>query len=500
MNSNTSSSNSQELSSASLSASAVLGSHTLSSESSSASTSLDIIGISVPDREPSDGNIFKRVQKIVDELWSELFLPLSSAIESDENPPDKSEIRDNRQVLADVLLEYAGFCKSSELGLDLDDADLLRVKAENLRKCGTDYIRFDCLKAGCKHTFMLGQHCKSRACPDCSSYKRRDWLDKYLPHLEKIDPSELRFMTLTLRNQEDLHGGMGRIIKHFKKLRLREMAECFNGGLVGYEAHLGDDGCWNIHCHVLYHGNYIDQAKLSKTWKKITGDSEVVWVSSVLGKGYKCQYRDKRISAQQSALDYILKYVVKGVGANVDVDSWSGVSIKDDEDWNQVGIGTALSPFELKNEARSAGDARWTVESLSQFLVYLHKSRLLQPFGEFIGKSCKHEKNQLACPECDTEFFSLTIEHSETEIFNALHMLHPHVAHLLSGGRVKRFREGSESTKRKNEHDPVGGTGSKYIRALLDGYEKSSVNLGGAVCLETDLETSQLLLTLELAG
>jgi len=79
-------------------------------------------------------------------------------------------------------------------------------------------------------------------------------------------------------------------------------------------------------------------------------------------------------------------------------------------------------------------------------------------------------------------------------------MLHPHVAHLLSGGRVKRFRENSESTKRKNEHDPVGGTGSKHIRALLDGYEKSSVNLGGAVCLETDLETSQLLLTLELAG
>ena len=50
---NTSSSNSQELS-PSLSASAVLASHTLSSNSSSASTSLDIIGITVPDRAPSD--------------------------------------------------------------------------------------------------------------------------------------------------------------------------------------------------------------------------------------------------------------------------------------------------------------------------------------------------------------------------------------------------------------------------------------------------------------
>ena len=108
-------------------------------------------------------------------------------------------------------------------------------------------------------------------------------------------------------------------------------------------------------------------------------------MSSVLGKGYKCQYRDKRISAQQSALDYILKYVVKGVGVNVDVDSWSGVSIEGDEDWNQVDIGTAMSPFELKNEARSAGDARWTVESLSQFLVYLQKLRFSKIPFSFIG-------------------------------------------------------------------------------------------------------------------
>ena len=51
---NTSTSTSQGLSSASLSSSAVLASHTLSSNSSSASTSLVYIGITVPDRVPSD--------------------------------------------------------------------------------------------------------------------------------------------------------------------------------------------------------------------------------------------------------------------------------------------------------------------------------------------------------------------------------------------------------------------------------------------------------------
>ena len=53
MNFNTSASRSQELSSLSL-FSAVLASRTLSSNSSSASTSLVFIGITVPDREPSD--------------------------------------------------------------------------------------------------------------------------------------------------------------------------------------------------------------------------------------------------------------------------------------------------------------------------------------------------------------------------------------------------------------------------------------------------------------
>ena len=445
--------------------------------------------------------------------------PIASDIESDKAPSvdsNEDQNKNNRQVLAEVLLEYADFSKSGESGLDHDDADLLRVKAENLRKCGSDYIKFDCLKAGCEHSFMLGQHCKSRVCPDCSSYKRRNWRDKYLPYLEKVNPSELRFITLTLRNQKDLHGGMGKIIRCFKKLRLKKMAESFKGGLVGYEAHHDKDGLWNIHCHALYQGEYIDQAELSETWKGITGDSEVVWVSSVLGKGYKCRYRDKRISAQQSALDYILKYVVKGVGVNVDAGSWSDISIEGHDDWDQVDIGTALSPFELKNEARACGDARWSVQSLSEFLVYLHKSRLLQPFGCFIGKSCKHAKNSLTCPECDSEFFSLSIrsgsyidpdgchQYGRTVIYNALHQLDPHAAHILSNGQARRRIPGEQTSRlkasRRNKGDPVGGTGSENVRALLSGYEKSAVNLKGDVCLKKDLKPNQLLLTLGLDG
>ena len=121
------------------------------------------------------------------------------------------------------------------------------------------------------------------------------------------------------------------------------------------------------------------------------------------------------------------------------------------------------------------------------------------PFGSFIGKSFKHDKDHLTCPECDSEFYSLTIKHSEKEIFNALHLLHPHVAHILSGGQVPRFRLIGKKTKRKNLNDLVGGTGSKHIRELFDGHGKSFRNLGG-VWLFINKIMNPLLLTLERVG
>ena len=143
MHNNTSSS--QELSAFSLSASAVLGAletHTLSSDSSSEDSSLVFTGITVPDDVPSDSDILKNSL-------------LASDIESDEAlPVDKNddEIRDNRQVLAEILLKYADFCKSGGAELDYK---LLRGKALNLHSCGSSYIDFRCLKAHCEHTLCL---------------------------------------------------------------------------------------------------------------------------------------------------------------------------------------------------------------------------------------------------------------------------------------------------------------------------------------------------------
>ena len=362
------------------------------------------------------------------------------------------EPRNNRQVLADLLIEYADFCESG--GSQLDH-DLLRSKARNLHACGSGYIDFKCQIVSCGHSMVLNQHCKLRVCQDCSYHKRADWRGKYLPYLKKIDPARLRFLTLTLKNRDNLRDGKDELVQHFRTLRLKKLPDHFKGGLVGYEAHEGADGLYNIHCHVLYHGDFIDQAELSDVWKRITKDSEVVWISSVRGKGYKCRYRNKRISAQQSALDYILKYVVKGVGVsveNADISAEFSPSWGADE-WDNVEVGTDLSPFEIANEARSASDAKWSVRSLAEFMVFLHKSRLLQPFGSFIGQSCKHSKEHLSCPECESEFFTLTLQHNEKEIFNALHMIHPHAPNLLSSGRIPKPED---RTKRRKTVESFG--------------------------------------------
>lgn len=402
----------------------------IASDIGSQDSSLVISGISVPSNPLDDDD------------------PLVSFESFSDSSHD--EPRNNRQVLADLLIEYADFCEIE--GVQLDH-ELLRGKARNLYACGSGYIDFKCQQVACGHSMVLNQHCKLRVCQDCSYHKRSDWRGKYLPYLKKIDPAQLRFLTLTLKNRPELREGKDELVRHFKTLRLKKLPDRFKGGLVGYEAHEGEDGLYNIHCHVLYHGDYIDQAELSGIWKQITKDSDVVWISSVRGKGYKCKYRDKRISAQQSALDYILKYVVKGVGVsvkNADISAEFSPSWGADE-WDNVEVGTDLSPFEVANEARSASDAKWSVRSLAEFMVFLHKSRLLQPFGSFIGESCKHSKEHLSCPECESEFFTLTLQHNKKEIFNALYMIHPDAPNLLSNGRIPL--PGDRKVRRKKTVD-----------------------------------------------
>ena len=52
-----------------------------------------------------------------------------------------------------------------------------------------------------------------------------------------------------------------------------------------------------LHYHAFTYGPFIVQAVLSKAWKKITGDSEVVWIEAA--------------RSPRDVVDYILKYLTK---------------------------------------------------------------------------------------------------------------------------------------------------------------------------------------------
>lgn len=326
---------------------------------------------------------------------------------------------EDRRNLAELLFKYADCVEASgeEASFDLGvDLGILRKKVGHLNDCGSDYISVNCHECLTDNVAVLSQHCKLRSCRECASKRKREWLDKHLPNLEGVPWWQLRHLTLTLRNQDDVKAGIRRLMKCFKVLRLKHYKRQMKGGLVGYEAHVGvnpETGKWNVHCHVIVHGSYIDQEELSQKWQLITGDSMIVHIRRIAKRGYFCQRRGRVVKAHESALEYLLKYVTKGVGldnntmpvaVDLETDSWS---LDDWEGNTQFG---SLDGKRRKviNMARDAGSiGKWSIPALAVFLCQLHKVRLLQAFGSFIGCTHHKEGDVYTCPECDSEMIAL---------------------------------------------------------------------------------------------
>ena len=382
-------------------------------------TSLDISGTSVT-------TVASSVQKVN-----------SGASSSVDDYKSKNDAA--RHKLAELLLGYIGFLERQEsehlwdiginrkvrvrvtnpkIGQDrfrddwLDGVRVLTRKALNLAKCG-DVLKVGCHECGGDDLLDIPQHCRSRVCTSCATVRRSEWVEKFLPVLEKYDSKRLRHMTLTLKNCEDLRAGLQRLGKSFRTLRLIHFPDKFEGGLVGYETNVerSDNNKWNVHCHVFFVGGYIKQSRLSEVWHKITGDSKIVYINSISKHGYKCKHRKKKISAHQSALEYLLKYVTKGVGIDRDTitDSkslntfdWSA------SDWEQ---NTSMSPVKqhkvvnIVRGADKAGD--WNITTIARFLLETHNLRLLQPFGSFMGVAKLEERPVFDCPKCGSELIYL---------------------------------------------------------------------------------------------
>ena len=359
----------------------------------------------------------------------------------------KSKNDDARHKMAELLLGYIGCLERGdpdylyEIGINkriqirttnpqpgesryrtdwVDGVDILRRKALNLARCG-DVLKVGCHECNSEDLLDVPQHCRSRVCRACANVRRSEWVEKYLPVMDRYDLKQLRHLTLTLQNCDDLYAGLKRIIKSFRTLRLIHFPDAFTGGLVGYEAHIGRDGKWNVHCHVLYAGKHIKQSKLSDVWLSITGDSKIVYISSLLKKGYRCKHREKKISARQSGLEYLLKYVTKGVGIDRDsIPEPQGTFDWTADDWAKNTPMMPVKQDKVVNVVRGTQTAgKWNVVAIAHFLLATHNMRLLQPFGTFMGATELDAKPVFDCPSCGSELIYLTDHRTGKVLYDA---------------------------------------------------------------------------------
>jgi len=124
--------------------------------------------------------------------------------------------------------------------------------------------------------------CKLRFCPLCQRTKKaiitanvKNWL---------ADKKKPKFITLTLAHSDSkLTEQIDRLYNGFKLIRRTKLWKAkIKGGVWFFQIKKSKaDNRWHPHLHICCHGDYIDKFELSKLWKGITNDSEIVDVRKI---------------------------------------------------------------------------------------------------------------------------------------------------------------------------------------------------------------------------
>jgi hypothetical protein len=258
---------------------------------------------------------------------------------------------------------------SIQISQHLEKYPELEMQAIRLRTCGKNYNTFMC---GCKF-IKISKKCNYRICPVCGKIRSIKFYKKFIGVIKtkriarSIFDKGLRLLTLTIKNQEDLEQGITKLYSSFTQLKRRDY--CKNklfGGLGVIEIKKGKDEKWNHHIHFIIDSSYLDMKSHKKTgkdsmlvqeWKKCTGDSGILDI--------------KRITHHAGALNYVLKYLTKGI-------------------------------YDLTNEEKAL------------FFKLTFKRRLLFTFGEFY--KIKFFKEKHVCPECGCPYQYVMPDSEEYEI------------------------------------------------------------------------------------
>lgn len=159
-------------------------------------------------------------------------------------------------------------------------APRLQRQANRLATCGTGASFF--LDAQVDHVRPWLSRCKDRLCPFCAKARSAS-VTEGLEDLMRNHACD-RMIILTLRAIDlPLADCLAQLKRFFKTLRRSKTWKHYvTGGAYVIEITLNPrTGLWHPHLHVAYRGLYFPQRLLSITWKTITSDSDVVWVSKV---------------------------------------------------------------------------------------------------------------------------------------------------------------------------------------------------------------------------
>lgn len=182
------------------------------------------------------------------------------------------------------------------LGGSIDDR--LRSRSERIARCGMAPMLV--LSAKGRVNVSPG-YCRDRMCPTCQGRRSREVAARCTDLTVRMDAP--RFMTLTLRAVgRPLFLTIAALTASFKVLReTTEWKRHVRGGVYVIEVTRGaDGGHWHAHVHVICDGEFWHQRDISRVWKRVTGDSEIVDIRAV--------------HSRAAAANYVAKYVSKPTG------------------------------------------------------------------------------------------------------------------------------------------------------------------------------------------
>ncbi len=197
-----------------------------------------------------------------------------------------------------------------QTSMHLEKDTKFEKQAYRLKRCGTDFNVFMC-NCGFK---KVRKRCNYRICHYCGKIRSFKAFEQFIGPLKKrkiarsIYDSGLRFVTFTIKNQEELVGAMDKLYESLKKFRRRKYFKKLSAGLGSIDVTRDENGLWHVHTHMIIDSSFLDMKSHKKTgqdselvreWKECTGGDGIVYV--------------ERVRTHESALGYTLKYLTKGL-------------------------------------------------------------------------------------------------------------------------------------------------------------------------------------------